>query len=261
MKPILAALLMVGTLAAQTAKPPEPPKMVCWDGFSATKDTQKECKGDWIENKEGKQYPSGDACNTSTCMDAACRYSVSTLVACAYHPFQIAPVPAPEPPKAKLGESDFARSYFGRCNDNSGKNEAECTAANLSWVYPCATNGCATIPDEIAEPPKAKEEPTLDRISVMSIDQEGSGRVDRLTDTEYSRLQKLRQAVADAEKEIAVAHGVKWVPLGNCKSPPIEGNGGVYAVCLPPDLVPDSIFEFRGQFLLIDVPSAAKEAK
>ena len=39
-----------------------------------------------------------------------------------------------------------------------------------------------------------------------------TGRVVKLSDEEYAHLQKLRQAVADEEKKIAMAHGVLLVP-------------------------------------------------
>lgn len=61
-------------------------KMVCWDGFEATEETKDKCKGDWIEDQTGKSMPAGDGCNTVTCMNAACNYSSSTAMGCAYHP-------------------------------------------------------------------------------------------------------------------------------------------------------------------------------
>lgn len=76
----------------QQAKPitkpvPPPVKMVCWDGFETVNvDSKEKCTGDWIVDHTGEHHPSGDGCNTSTCIDAACRYSVGTLVACSYHP-------------------------------------------------------------------------------------------------------------------------------------------------------------------------------
>lgn len=97
---LLAVASAVGQTHPATNRSPENPKMTCWDGWSSTKETKPECttnKHDWIEDQTGKYYPSGDGCNTSTCMDAACRNSVSTLAACAYHPIRIEPAPGPKP--------------------------------------------------------------------------------------------------------------------------------------------------------------------
>jgi hypothetical protein len=64
-----------------------------------------------------------------------------------------------------------------------------------------------------------------------------SGRVERLSDVEYGRLQKLRQAVKDAETEIAQKHGARYAP-------PCGGSSAADIYCT----------EFRGQFLLIALP-------
>lgn len=71
-----------------------------------------------------------------------------------------------------------------------------------------------------------------------------TGRVVRITDEEYNRLQKLRQAVSDAEMEIAKTHGVD---LGSqiCDM-------GCSWTRLP------NSYEFLGQFLLVNVPRDSK---
>jgi hypothetical protein len=92
--------------------------------------------------------------------------------------------------------------------------------------------------------------------------QSQTGRVVKLSDDEYARLQKLRQAVADEEKKIAAAHGVDF---GQVYIPPpcIAYDMG----CMEWDKTkevqarPADHYEFRGQWLLINVPSSAKEGK
>lgn len=89
--------------------------------------------------------------------------------------------------------------------------------------------------------------------ATLSFDQPGSGRIDRLSDEEYAKLQQLRKYLADAEAEVLKAHGVD---LGN----PGCNTSGNISTC-------DAIFrqgdtyEFRGQFLLISVPLPPAEPK
>ena len=92
-----------------------------------------------------------------------------------------------------------------------------------------------------------------------------TGRVVKLSDEEYARLQKLRQAVADEEKKIAVAHGVDTEgDLYPCGKPSKDytnlWESGI--ACEMPVgwnyKYPDR-WQFRGQFLLINVPR--KETK
>jgi len=88
-----------------------------------------------------------------------------------------------------------------------------------------------------------------------------TGRVVKLSDEEYERLQKLRQAVADEEKKIAAAHGVLLVPklihtgTNTCLA-------AIYITGLPScdtdQYQPSDKWQFRGQWLLINVPSSAK---
>ena len=78
-----------------------------------------------------------------------------------------------------------------------------------------------------------------------------TGTVVKLSDEEYARLQKLRQAVADAEMEIARMHGVYFAT-------PIDLNFRINTCdridgCPPK---PTDHFEFRGQYLLINVPKS-----
>jgi hypothetical protein len=84
-----------------------------------------------------------------------------------------------------------------------------------------------------------------------------TGRVVKLSDEEYARLQKLRQAVADEEKKIAAAHGVDtegdMYPCGKD-----AGYGTMCAVITEwKPRYPDK-WQFRGQWLLINVPPSAK---
>ena len=91
-----------------------------------------------------------------------------------------------------------------------------------------------------------------------------TGRVVKLSDEEYARLQKLRQAVADEERNIAAAHGVLLVPklihtgTNTCLSV-------IYITGLPScdtdQYQPSDKWQFRGQWLLINVPPSAKEGK
>jgi hypothetical protein len=81
----------------------------------------------------------------------------------------------------------------------------------------------------------------------------------KLSDEEYARLQKLRQAVADEEKKTAAAHGVDF---GQAYVPPpciyydmqcIQWDWGKEVQARPANH-----YEFRGQWLLINVPPSAK---
>ena len=74
-------------------------------------------------------------------------------------------------------------------------------------------------------------------------------RVVALSPSEYTHLQALRQAVADEEERIAKAHGVRYNtgPLF-CASSPCFGN-------LTREQAVDQ-YEYRGRFLLINVPEA-----
>ena len=87
-----------------------------------------------------------------------------------------------------------------------------------------------------------------------------TGRVVKLSDEEYARLQKLRQAVADEEKKIAAAHGVDTEgDMYPCGKDAVYGTMcGVYPEWKP--RYPDR-WQFRGQWLLINVPPSAKEGK
>lgn len=86
-----------------------------------------------------------------------------------------------------------------------------------------------------------------------------TGRIERLTSTEYAGLQNLRQAVADEETRIAKAHGVYFESphcianpenvIGSCVNYPEAGFREA----------PSDQYEFRGQFLLINVSDAAPE--
>jgi hypothetical protein len=85
-----------------------------------------------------------------------------------------------------------------------------------------------------------------------------TGRVVKLSDDEYARLQKLRQSVADEEKKIAQAHGVDtegdMYPCGK------DATYGMMCGIIPEwkPRYPDR-WQFRGQWLFINVPR--KETK
>ena len=109
----------------------------------------------------------------------------------------------------------------------------------------------------------AKVTATKDFKESVDVDSQ-TGRVVKLSDEEYERLQKLRQAVADEEKKIAAAHGVLLVPklihtgTNTCLA-------AIYITGLPScdtdQYQPSDKWQFRGQWLLINVPPSAKEGK
>ena len=87
-----------------------------------------------------------------------------------------------------------------------------------------------------------------------------TGRVVKLSDEEYARRQKLRQALADEEKKIAVAHGVDTEgDLYPCGKPTLTILSNMACVVSPEwkPRYPDK-WQFRGQWLLINVPPSAK---
>lgn len=84
------------------------------------------------------------------------------------------------------------------------------------------------------------------------------GRIDRLSDAEYASLKKLRQAVVDEEAKIAKAHGVDF---GQPYSAPTCGAWDMgqcigYQIDTEVQARPAERYEFRGQFLLVNVPEA-----
>lgn len=87
-----------------------------------------------------------------------------------------------------------------------------------------------------------------------------TGTVVKLSDDEFARLQKLRQAVVDAETEIAKAHGVYLAPF-HCfiesVTCPHPESRSYLSTCDRTDGCPEKPsdrYQFRGQFLLINVP-------
>jgi hypothetical protein len=83
--------------------------------------------------------------------------------------------------------------------------------------------------------------------ATLSFTQAGSGRIDRLSDNEYALLKRLRKELEEAETTIALAHGVDFG--AHCASPDPRATVVCDAVYRPSDRI-----EFRGQFLLINVP-------
>ena len=120
----------------------------------------------------------------------------------------------------------------------------------------CPPNGCSGGTVAKSTAPKAVQI-TLAPDALDGVDK---SRIDLLTNEEYDRLQKLRQAVADAEKEIAKAHGVQ-LELKQI----YEGSHTCLATSLFSSCdndrysYPDT-YEFRGQFLLINVPKPSPQS-
>jgi hypothetical protein len=90
----------------------------------------------------------------------------------------------------------------------------------------------------------------------LSLDAKEGGRIDRISDSEFERLQKLRQAVKDAEVEIARAHGVKTEE--SCIGDTANSKDVVCRWTKDPIYWRASDhYEFHGQFLLVNLPKAA----
>jgi hypothetical protein len=90
-----------------------------------------------------------------------------------------------------------------------------------------------------------------------------TGRVVKLSDEEYTHLQKLRQAVADEEKKIAAARGVDFGQV-YVPAPCIAYDMGCMAWDKTKEVQsrPADHLQFRGQWLFINIPKAAQtEAK
>jgi len=81
----------------------------------------------------------------------------------------------------------------------------------------------------------------------QASDDPKSGRIDRLSDDEYAELQKLRDAVAAKEKEIAKAHGVDFGNPGCVSTTNLVMCDSIYR--------PGDTYEYRGQYLLVNVPA------
>ena len=96
----------------------------------------------------------------------------------------------------------------------------------------------------------------------VSLDALDKSRVDRLSDEEYARLQKLRQAVADEERKIALAHGVLLVPkLIHAGTNTCFATSYITGLpsCDTDQYQSVDRYQFRGQWLFINVPR--KETK
>jgi hypothetical protein len=92
-----------------------------------------------------------------------------------------------------------------------------------------------------------------------------TGRVVKLSDEEYAHLQKLRQAVDDEEKKIALAYGVLLVPrLIHAGTNTCLATSYITGLpsCDTDQYQAADRWQFRGQFLLVNVPKAVQtEAK
>jgi hypothetical protein len=86
---------------------------------------------------------------------------------------------------------------------------------------------------------------TCPAIIETSITDQNGSKVVKLTDPEYANLQKLRQAVIDEEKRLAMRYGADVPPL--CSSWPKAQPG---ETCEAMPIGPH--YEFHGQFLLIE---------
>jgi hypothetical protein len=90
-----------------------------------------------------------------------------------------------------------------------------------------------------------------------------TGRVVKLSDEEYTHLQKLRQAVTDEERKIALAHGVLLVPklihagTNTCPASYISYITGLSS-CDTDQYQSADRWQFRGQWLFINVPKVEK---
>jgi hypothetical protein len=164
--------------------------------------------------------------------------------------------------------------------------KAACELVGGTWVDPApqtATKVCIT--DKGFYPPEVTEKECLAKgehgrmgeihatamLSIPKINTGASeidsqtGRVVKLSDEEYARLQKLRQAVADEEMKIAAAHGVLLVPklihAGTNTCLATSYLTGLPS-CDTDQYQAADRWQFRGQFLLVNVPKAVQtEAK
>jgi hypothetical protein len=161
-----------------------------------------------------------------------------------------------------------------------------CETVGGTWVDPApqtATKVCIT--DKGFYPPEVAEKECLAKgehgrmgeihaTAMLSIPKTNTGaseidsqtgRVVKLSDEEYARLQKLRQAVADEEMKIAAAHGVLLVPklihAGTNTCLATSYLTGLPS-CDTDQYQAADRWQFRGQFLLVNVPKAVQtEAK
>jgi len=142
------------------------------------------------------------------------------------------------------------KSYTKKaCELGGGTWVVSQTLINLS-PYPNLSVGAVAVG---AYP--AKVTASKDFKESVDVDSQ-TGRVVKLSDDEYARLQKLRQAVADEEKKIAVAHGVDTEgDLYPCGKPTLTILSNMACVVSPEwkPRYPDK-WQFRGQWLLINVP-------
>lgn len=109
---------------------------------------------------------------------------------------------------------------------------------------------------------KLNESPTVQFITASvpshATMQSQTGRIDLLSDAEYASLQKLRQAVADEETRIAKSHGVDFGVNGHIATCGAYDMG--HCIGWNNDDVTDrpaDRYEYRGQFLLVNVPEKA----
>jgi hypothetical protein len=152
-----------------------------------------------------------------------------------------------------------------------------CETVGGTWVDPApqtATKVCIT--DKGFYPPEVAEKECLAKgehgrmgeihvTAMLSIPKTNTGaseidsqtgRVVKLSDEEYARLQKLHQTVADEEKKIAAAHGVDFGQV-YVPAPCIAYDMG----CMAWDKTKEvqsrlaDRYQFRGQWLFINVPS------
>ena len=165
------------------------------------------------------------------------------------------------------------------CQHPTSDTKDACELVGGTWVDPApqtATKVCIT--DKGFYPPEVTEKECLAKgehgrmgeihatamLSIPKINTGASeidsqtGRVVKLSDEEYARLQKLRQAVADEEMKIAAAHGVDFGQV-YVPAPCIAYDMGCMAWDKTKEVQsrPADRWQFRGQWLFINIPSVS----
>ena len=172
------------------------------------------------------------------------------------------------------------------CQHPTSDTKDACELVGGTWVDPApqtATKVCIT--DKGFYPPEVTEKECLAKgehgrmgeihatamLSIPKINTGASeidsqtGRVVKLSDEEYALLQKLRQAVVDEEKKIALAYGVLLVPrLIHAGTNTCLATSYITGLpsCDTDQYQSADRWQFRGQWLFINIPKTSKmEAK
>jgi hypothetical protein len=132
------------------------------------------------------------------------------------------------------------------------------TPAPSLWDQPTLQVNPLTPPPPLEQESTLSTPPASLTSSTLSFDDPKSGRIDRLSDDEYAELQKLRAAVAAKEKEIAKAHGVALESVLTHKGVnTCLADAPFYTCDIDRYSGPDA-YEYRGQYLLVNVPLGVK---